>query len=339
VTADEHDAVDYQLLRRLFDQLSPPTAGDSSVAYSTEPLPGESVRLGKDRQGNPALIMPLDARHGRSLRDRHYANLRLRHALNLKLEGVSHDQHPHAYSVVECVTDDVNVVDWFLRLLPAIYEHAVSPVGGFEALDEEIARIGELFRRLDSAAQSELKGLWAELTLILNAHDVPLAVQAWHAKNEAVHDFTVDGLHVEVKCTEGPERRHTFSSQQLQPLDSVIIASFVVEVADGPSVLDLYEELSVRLAAIPDLQHKVQTQVLGAVGRRLREADEIRFDPTGALRSLRFVPAINVPHLSEPFPPGVSYVRFTSDLSSSTPLSRGDQMPALARNLLSWVAD
>ena len=333
MTDVERESVNYESLRRLFDRLDPPSDdGSSAIAYSTERLAGGTLRLGKSRNGNPALLIPADAGQYSNPRDRHFANLRLRHSLSLRIEGDLDDQQANHYSVAECVTNDPAVIDWFLRLLPAIYE-ACSVDGRFDALDEEIARLGELFRLLDTGSHSELTGLWAELALLANARDKVQAVKCWHVHSGSLHDFTLKGENVEVKCTSGRERRHVFSAGQLEASDAVTVASFVVEQADGPSILDLFDNLLAALAGHSDLQHKLQTQIMSAVGRRLAEAEDTQFDLVLAARSLSFVRGADIPRLHEPFPAGVSNVHFTSDLSSSPHVGAYDEMSTLTQIL------
>ena len=58
-------------------------------------------------------------------------------------------------------------------------------------------------------------------------------------------------------------------------------------------------------------------QVISAVGRRLAEAEDTRFDLRSALTALRWVRAEDVPQIQPPFPPGVSDVRFVSNLDTA----------------------
>lgn len=308
---DPDDArVAYADVRLLFDSLTAPATG-SRLAYAAEQLGSAGVRLGKSQGGSPCLI--LATQDTTSHQDRHYANLRLRHGLRLRLRA---SDDLASYSVLECVSDDESVRDWFLRLVPTVYAKLAeaSHLGSVQQLVENLS---ELFRLIDRDAHRSLAGLWGELALISASADPATAVSAWHTIGESTHDFSSVGSHVEVKASEFG-RQHHFSPAQLQPGAQVMVASLLLEQSDdGSSVLDLYEETLDLLERRPDLQHKVHELVIACVGRRLSAAEDARFDLPTALSTIRFILGEDVPQLMEPFPVGVSDVRFTADLSRS----------------------
>jgi hypothetical protein len=304
----EGQALSYLEVRRIFETLNPPRAS-SQLAYATELLPGGDIRLGMGQDGNPCLLIPIDeAASGRS--DRHYANLRLRHGLRLRLREA---EQLGTYSVLECVASDPNVQDWFLRLVPSICERLTATLTLAE-VDAQIGRIAELFRLLGKEAHKTLVGLWGELVLIVGCDNPPAAVRAWHTLSTAPHDFTTDGVHVEVKATEGA-RHHHFSLQQLHPNASTLVVSLTLSASDdGQSVLDLYEEVLELVGHDPDLQEKVHRLLMSAVGFRLGAASDVRFDAIAALGTAKPVVAVDVPRIPVPLPTGVSDVRFVADL-------------------------
>jgi hypothetical protein len=230
------------------------------------------------------------------------------------------------YSVLECVSRDLAVKDWFLRLLPEIFENGPDPYSP-DYLDLHLVRLGELFRKIDGGGRRSLVGLWCELFLIAIGCDSPARlVRAWHAGSGVTHDFWEDGWYVEVKGSETGLRRHHFSSRQLEPVGRVLVASVVLEPSEGgDSLLDLHSRVVDRLADDVELQQKVHEEVISHVGRRVPEAVEVRFDSEVALSNLRFFRASDVPRVAAPFPFGVSDVRFVSDLSSSQPVLSGER--------------
>lgn len=317
---------EYQQVRRLFDRLTAPEPTPRR-SYSTAQLHGD-VRLGKSQTGKPCLVLSVRAEPGHRQVDRHYSNLQLRHHVGLRLEstpGVTE------FSVVECVSSEPAIQDWFLRLVPTLIE-GLSGAGAVEQLDVEVARIGELFRLADAASPRALPGLWGELATIVGCSRPVDAVAAWHQDERALHDFTSHGFHCEVKTTEGGGRRHHFTTAQLQPPGRVLVVSLVVEGSDdGESILDLYENVVRLLEGHEDLQHKVHRQVMATVGRNLALAEEFRCDLMSALTGARIFLGDDVPQIAEPFPAGVHDVRFSSDLASVTPLS-----PEQARGVPLW---
>ena len=327
MTVDRPDNLDYEQLRRAFDVLDRPSPGEERLAYSTRVLLNNGVRIGKSRHGTPALLLPADEQRASAV-TRHFANLRVAGRMGLRIDEGVLEEPPSYFIVAECVSTDESIIDWFFRLLPPMYalaESASDPVG---VLGTEFERVAELLRTIDSGSKREIAGLWCELALIASAEDAVAAARAWHAVPESVHDFTRHGHHIEVKCTSGNTRSHIFSSGQLQPADQVLIASFRVEQSDGPSVLDLHDRVVARLDDVA-LKRKVQSLVLSAVGRRLAEADDLRFDEALVLGSLKLYRAGGIPQIPEPVPIGVSNVHFTSDLSSVSSMPVADSPPAL----------
>lgn len=312
----------YSGVRRTFDRLPPPVSGASNTSYTTEQLDSPTVRLGKTAEGLPALLMAEPVAQP-SASDRHYANIRLRHRRVLRLIG---DQQPATYAVLECVTHDPTVQDWFLRLLPSLIERIGDR--GAEALDSQVAWLNELFRNFDSGADKDLTGVWAELFILHETRDPFHAIEAWRSANVSRYDFTDRGRHVEVKSTTHSQRRHAFSASQLAPPDRVLIASLVLDRSDrGPSVLELYDRVVTRIMGSSEAGEKLHQQVMALVGARVAEADDLRFDMSTAKANLRFYRVIDIPHLSAPFPAGVSNVRFSADLTTATsaPSRLGDQ--------------
>lgn len=229
--------ISYPHIRRIFDKLTAPRDAVGGLAYATEHLHPYDVRIGKSRDGHPALLLPTSGTPNTPGGDRHFANLRLRHGLRLRTGRSSEVSN---FSVLECVSSDPAVRDWFLRLLPNLLEQ-LRRAPARDDVARQIEQVGELFRRLDTLGHRHLNGLWAELALIAISAEPELLVQAWHAEPTSTHDFTADGRHVEVKCTEAPERRHHFASSQLVPANAVIVVSLVLESADlGNSLMELY---------------------------------------------------------------------------------------------------
>lgn len=301
----------YDQIRVAYDSLPVPDSA-AGLAYSTVVLSNERIRLGRATEDYPVLILQgIDGMDRRP--DRHYANVRLRHHRRLRLQQSADIQ---TYSVLECFARDAAVQDWFFRLLPTLCQELGEATDAV-VLEQRVVWLSELFRSFDNGPLTELTGFWAELLLLSRAPDLHRAVVAWHAELNAVHDFTHEGSYVEVKATQGSHRRHDFSASQLQPADSVLVASMLLERVDqGPSLLALYDAIVTRLSNDQSAIDKVHRQVMACVGRRLAEADDTRFDVSAAVRSLRCYLAGSVPQVSAPFPPGVLSVRFVADLDS-----------------------
>jgi Putative PD-(D/E)XK family member, (DUF4420) len=321
----------YSEVRLAFDRLPAPSGAAATMSYTTDHLTDTGVRLGKTAEGLPALVVAEPEAVPTSLPNRHYANIRLRHRRVLRLVDA---ELPATYSVLECVTHDPAVQDWFLRLLPSLLERVADR--GADELDRQVAWLNELFRSFDTAAGKDMTGVWAELFLMRQADDPVHVATSWRSTQSHRYDFTDGGNHVEVKATTHPNRRHAFSASQLTPADRVLVASLVLDRSDhGSSVLDLYQEIAAELTGAPELGEKLHRHVMALVGSRVAEADDTRFDVRAAAENLRCYRAVDIPQVSAPFPAGVSGVRFTADLTTATPVGRDlGRRSALWRSLL-----
>lgn len=210
VTDPSEGRLTYADVRLLFDSLLAPSQG-SQLAYAAEPLGTGSVRLGKSQGGAPCLI--LSTQSSVPHQDRHFANLRLRHGLRLRLRT---NDDLSTYSVLECVSDDESIRDWFLRLVPSLHAK-LAEATQLESVQDLVENIAELFRLIDRDAHRSLTGLWGELALIAASDDPAAAVSAWHVSGESTHDFSSLGFHVEVKASEVAvditSRRRSFSPE------------------------------------------------------------------------------------------------------------------------------
>lgn len=132
---------------------------------------------------------------------------------------------------------------------------------------------------------------------------------------------------LEVKSSSTRQRMHYFSQIQLTPPSTarLMVASLFVErVGGGISLGRLFEELRNLFAADARLLSRFDKVFYATLGAGWADALEECFDAELAQESLQFYDARNIPRIDEPLPSGIADVRFSSDLSVSTPLLLGD---------------
>lgn len=78
----------------------------------------------------------------------------------------------------------------------------------------------------------------------------------------------------------------------------------------------IFDEISARVAARPELAFKLHEVVAATLGAGLNEGLSISFDVRLAEASLRFFDLTAIPAIRTPLPAGVSDVHFRSDLSA-----------------------
>lgn len=171
-----------------------------------------------------------------------------------------------------------------------------------------------------------MQGLWSELFLISQAENPGALVQAWHTAADDRYDFAQGAQRIEVKSTSTRLRQHVFSLEQLSPPAGtrVIISSLFAEhSAGGTSIADLLDEIGNAVRATSQIADAQRTAYL-SLGETWRDGVTARFDRELAGASLRFIDAGSAPSIPGPVPPGVSQVRFASDLTNAPALPADD---------------
>jgi hypothetical protein len=229
-------------------------------------------------------------------------------------------------AVLKCTTADPMLREYFLRSLSG----AVDALPAFpteEDIATAVAKLVELFRALEAPPRTSLQGLWCELLLIGRALNIHQAAVAWHADPNARHDFIAGRQRIEVKSTTGTHRIHQFRLEQLIPPHGtdVVIASFLLEESGrGISIADLWDEVSRRHELSVALRNRLSQILALGLGRDWRKARRVAFDPEAALDRLCMCDATVIPKVSPDLPVEVSEVRFKSELTDASPLSRAD---------------
>jgi Putative PD-(D/E)XK family member, (DUF4420) len=267
---------------------------------------------------NPLLFVETAGSDGAVLPpDTHLANIRVSHGAPCTLRLSNGEETRGAFTIIECLISEPAIVAMFLDACAVILYRIAERRTPLE-LDQSIAYLVELFKRLGQHASKTAAGLWAELFLIHRASSRARAVAVWHTVPEAVHDFASGMSRLEVKSTRGVVRQHSFSLRQLtEPIGArIIVASlFVQPSAAGVSLGDLYRDIRLscgrRLASI---EH-IDQVVFGTLGDTTPRALEERFDYDLAARTLAFFEANSVPRVATPVPDEVTDVRFRSDLA------------------------
>ena len=279
-------------------------------------------RLGKDSTGAPALLIQLPPDQAATA-----SPIRLRHLY------VAHDVHcvihrDHGtdsgkFSVLSCVEADRATEKYFLRvieaLLPGLGEHPDA-----RSINQAVDSLVELFRALSNPPIKAVRGLWAELFLLAESQDPGKLVDAWHTVPDDLYDFSQGNQRIEVKSARGEVRRHHFSLTQLMPPTGTtlaIVSVIVNRAGGGTTISDLIDELRTRVAGSPHRILRLYKVVTLTLGDRWREAELEMFDRPAARQSLAFFRSSDVPMVSPNLPPGVTNVRFLSDLTGNTPYS------------------
>jgi hypothetical protein len=206
-------------------------------------------------------------------------------------------------ALVTCTATDPQLRRLFLGLM----EEALAALGdtpSASAIAAWLYRIATLFAKLEQEGRKRLRGLWAELLVMLALDDSDLAARRWHADPSERFDFLGGSFAIEVKSCQDMDRVHQFSLEQLRPpADLEVWVASVVVRADpqGESVLDLLSEIE---ESILDARTRdeVRAMALTIGGSALEDDDLHRFDKHSALSTLRLIATGAIPSITGPLP-------------------------------------
>ncbi len=299
---------------------------DSGEFYSALVLPGHpNIHIAKDSYGNPALLFSTKSHSNElSIPPREFKYFSFRPSCMCQIINNDGTIASERLTMIKCSKADQILREYFLRALSGII--SLMPL---ESKDIDIlliiSNLIELFRSMEAPPLSSIEGIWCELFLIANAHDINLAATAWHADPNELFDFVNGEQQLEVKSTKGPIRIHNFNLDQLIPKKNnrILIVSFLIdEKANGLSIIDLWEKITSRMDISERLKERISQIITMSLGRDWRDAIRIRFDSSNALNTISIYDAIEIPQITSNIPAEVSDVRFKSELTDILPLSK-----------------
>jgi hypothetical protein len=316
-------------LLAVFRHLPVPVAGAGGdfPAFSGTPAPGfPGAHVAKDHLARPAVLVRTD-RPGSGIAPPSISleNLRVEHAIDCRISLATGDSLTGRFSLVHCLSLDDALQEYFLETSQVILRSLPSGVTA-AAVSGAVDALASLFAAAQRPLSRPVQGLWAELLIISRAREPRLLLEAWHSDATERFDFSLASQRLEVKCSADRTRRHHFSHEQAHPPAgvSVLIASVLVEQsASGVSLGELWDLVRRLSGDDAEMRLKIEHACLDALGNSWHQARARSYDQHLAAQSLLFFDIADIPKVPPLLTPGVSEVRFRSDLSIATPLSRG----------------
>ena len=311
-------------LTSLFRRLALPDCGAThGEAFSSRSVPGhDEWRVAKSEVGLPAILVAvgagLDCSRTPTVR---LENLRVEHNVRCSLTRSDGGVEVARHSIIQCLSDDSDVQDCFLRTVDGALA-GVKALVSAEDLVDLIDRLVTLFRLIRQPRSQVVHGLWAELFIILSASDPSMMIDAWHCQPSEHFDFSREAERLEVKSSATRSREHVFSFEQVYPPSgaSVLVASVHVEAqTNGTTLGDLWDAV-MDAAPSADSRLKVERVCVESLGRDLAAGRAFSGDWNLGMDSLSFYRMTDIPRPAPDCPPGVSQLRFCSDVSLAAPV-------------------
>ena len=179
-------------LLTIFRRLMAPESDSSDMeAFNSSPIPGRTQwHLAKSYAGLPAVLVAVDAGQGA---DRPLSvgleNLRVEHHVRCSLTRPDGRVEVARYSIIQCLSTDAEVQDCFLRTIAGALIGLDRRVEARD-LTHLVDRLLVLFRLVRRPRERTIRGLWAELFVILAASDPAMMIDAWHSQPSEHFDFS-----------------------------------------------------------------------------------------------------------------------------------------------------
>ena len=266
-------------LESLFDSLEIPRRADERF-FSAAPVPGYSrYRIAKDHVGAPALLIEVAEDGELGGYPVRLSHLQIEHNVRCRIQRSDGSIGINYVTILGCINSNFELDRHFLRVLaPIIQSGGYTPSNMF--INETVRNLVELFRSLSERPQRSIQGIWAELFVIVAAHDPAYLIRCWHTDPHELFDFHDGDQRLEVKSTQGEARTHQFRLEQLHlPAGARAIVGSVVSLRaeGGVSVAELIARLHIR--GVPaEMLVKVERTVAAALGSDWRAIDGVRFD-------------------------------------------------------------
>jgi hypothetical protein len=314
-------------LEALFRSLPVPDVHPSDgLRFTAVPVsPGSKHRIGRGKNGEPALLLAADSSGDAGKRP---PRIELEH-ISVQHDVICRVSHPNSewadalFTVVQYSGGDSVLRSYFMRMAGALLL-SLDDTPAPTAVQEAVRRLVELFRVLVQPQRKSVQGIWAELFLIAQATHPETLAAAWHIDPEDRYDFNAGHQRIEVKSASGRSRRHRFSLEQLIPPSDtmLLIASVLMEnSAGGVTLGQLLDRVQSRLRTSSELGARVEHVVARTLGEALPRALNFRFDYELAQDSLRFFAYEEIPTIPCPVGPAITEVSFVADLTAVSPIN------------------
>lgn len=305
----------------LFDTISPIGGSSGEKKFNAITIPEyPNFRIAVDNESNPVLlIVNGTSRNSFGLKNFKLKYLQLEHDIVCKILEDDKDVL-QTFTVITFTCSDRNLQEYFLRIAETLIK-ALGAKPTPQQFIDSINGLVKIFQTLSETPSKTIHGLWTELFLIDNCGHPATLLNYWHAASEEKFDFNSGIEKIEVKSNSQFERKHIFSSEQLNPpLDTkVLIASiFIRQNSTGLNIQDLAVSIT---AKIEDdiLIDKLNGIIFKTLGNSLEQSIKIRYDYNIAVESLRFYDCQEVRKIKEPcIPKEVTEVKYKTDMSQIT---------------------
>ncbi len=311
-------------LKTIFERLPLPQRQDTYL-YSAQCIKGyRNYRVAKNYLNEPSLLIFISGEEKEFLvPNQELYNIQISH--NLKCEiNESKSRTLNNCSAITYIGQDTDIRNVFLKAIEVLID-SLGSTPTSNKIKFLVRKFIELFKSLKEIPRKSLQGLWAELFVIEQSNFPEILINGWHSAPEDKFDFSFERLEIEVKSSIKEERKHFFSSNQLNPSmkSEIIIASLLArKSSSGLNLEEMIKKIILKLSDFPKQKVKLILQVYSVLGTDIGKVSKVKFDYNFAQETLKFFNSNDIPKIDIQYiPKEVTNVKFISDLVNSMNLN------------------
>ena len=300
-------------LLRIFQKLE---SSNIEGLFNAQPLSKAGHRIAKNQEGFP-VIMICTKKSFENKQRFSLQNLSIQQDIECQVRDKTQIK-TEFFTLIVFTNNSTELQSYFFRIAEPLLE-VIPQKPSEKDVTNIIFNFLEIFRVLLKPAKKSVLGLWGELFIISQSVNSEQLLKAWHDNNFEKYDFGMDNWRIEVKTTIKNIRIHSFSFEQLNPINEVkveIASILTKQTVSGKSIEDLCKIIRTKITNLI-LINKMNLLVAQILGDTLEEAQNIKFDLDLAIQTLRFYSTNDIPKITSiQIPPQVYNVKFDVDLST-----------------------
>lgn len=303
---------------QLYNQLNNSSEQETENRFHVISLPGKLHKLGTSIEGYPKFFVVTDDQNMMQNLNAELLSVEYNVLCNIVEANTVYDNQ--YFTIITLRSDNEQLKKMFLDVFLMMLETLPQRPSNI-SMASKVENLLSIFAKLKHRPVHKLQGLWAELLLIDQSKEPTTVAHAWHAMPNSKYDFNIGGDKIEVKSTQGENRVHHFSLDQLNPSPNsrLLICSVIVresaQGAKGLSVFDLYDRIAQKISDIQVRMHVSET-IADTLGSDFYEAQNKYFDYIEACDRLALYDFVSVPKIDKNnVPEHVTEVRFSSNLT------------------------
>jgi hypothetical protein len=301
-------------LQNIYNQIRAKHGSDVRDFYLVESFQKNSlIKVGLSTEGHPAILISCKENQIKSMESINLSGIEAIFNLSCSINE-EEEVKDGLFNVIIFKQEKIGLRNFFFDFFEDLFISFDNLTS--KELSIKILNLANLFSFASQKSDKTIRGLWAELFVILESSETSIWLEKWPEKTKTTFDFTHNHIGIDVKSFGGSYRKHYFKYEQLNNISieqSLILSLCCKKDENGKSILDLLKAIKLEVDD-NDLISMLETKVFKLAGENI--ADTQRFNLNIAKDTLMILEGSSIPKIQEgSFPSTVTEVSFKSDCS------------------------